>query len=103
MAVKPDSANRVQKALIVGLSICKRIVRSLALTRKLVRSQEFEDTGLLFVARRKKERKQALREFEGSASVLVRFPSIEVRLVQLKSGVGDLTGAEITCLKRPAQ
>ena len=37
----------------------------------VVRSQEFEDTGPLFVARLKKERKQAHREFEGSASVLV--------------------------------
>jgi hypothetical protein len=55
------------------------------------------------LTRRKNESKQALREFEGSASVLVRFPSIEVRLVQLKSGVGGLTGAEITCPKRPAQ
>jgi hypothetical protein len=81
-----------------GLSIYRKDTYVACFNEGVVRSQEFEDTGLLFVARRKKERKQMLREFEGSASVLVRFPSIEVRLVQLKPGVRGLTGAEITRL-----
>jgi hypothetical protein len=51
-------------------------------------SQEFEDTGLFFVARLKKERKQALREFEGSASVLVevRIPVAERSDLRLDLG-----------------
>jgi hypothetical protein len=51
-------------------------------------SQEFEDTGLFFVARLKKERKQALREFEGSASVLVevRIPVAEHSDLRLDLG-----------------
>jgi hypothetical protein len=55
---------------------------------RVVRSQEFEDTSLLFIARLKKERKQALREFEGSASVLVevRIPVAERSDLRLDLG-----------------
>ena len=55
----------------------------------VVRSQEFEDTDLFFVAQLEKERKQALTEFEGSASVLVEVRILVAERSDLRLDFGN--------------
>jgi hypothetical protein len=64
---------------VEGLSVCRQDTYLACFNEGVVRSEEFENTGLFFVARLKKEMKQALREFEDSASFLVevRIPATE--------------------------